>query len=69
MLVLSRKTQEAVMIVVPAGYVVPPEGLTIMVRCLSFKPAPAVRLGFEGPADVQIDRHEVWQAKQREDGR
>jgi carbon storage regulator CsrA len=57
MLVLSRKTQESVVVGDPAGG---PEQ-TVMVTVLRIG-RDKVRLGFEVAGDIPVHRWEVWQA-------
>jgi len=54
MLVLSRKKNESVLV-----------GENIVVTVLKIE-GDKIRLGIDAPADVEIDRSEVRQAKQRE---
>lgn len=56
MLVLSRKCDEEIMI---ADY--------IRVRVLEIR-GNKVRIGVEAPKDVRVDRGEVWDAIQRQEG-
>ena len=55
MLILSRKKQEAVVVVDPAG-----ESCLVKITVLEIR-AGQVRLGFEADGDVPVHRWEVWQ--------
>jgi len=54
MLILTRRPQESIRI-----------GPCIRVTVLGFK-GSQVRIGIDAPADVAIDREEIWERKQQE---
>jgi carbon storage regulator len=54
MLILTRRPQESIRL-----------GSRIRIIVLGFK-GNQVRIGIEAPAEVSIDREEVWERKQRE---
>ncbi len=58
MLVLSRQRDECVIITLPAGYVVPAGGLRAVVMPVDIR-GDKVRLGFDGPEEMQFNRAEV----------
>lgn len=57
MLVLSRKKNESFLV-----------GENIVVTVLRIE-GDKIKLGIDAPADVEVDRYEVRQAKQREKGK
>ena len=54
MLVLTRRPQESIRL-----------GSCVRITVLGFK-GNQVRLGIEAPAEVSVDREEVWQRKRHE---
>ena len=61
MLVLTRKTDEVIMIQNPADPAHP-----IQVTVVEIKGTGEVRLGITAPRSTVVDRREVWESKQQE---
>ncbi len=54
MLILTRRPHESIRV-----------GTRVRITVLGFK-GSQVRLGIEAPADVSVDREEIWERKQQE---
>lgn len=60
-LVLSRKKGEKVIITIPPGLQIPPEGVVIELMNAGMKP-DKTRISIEAPKSIQVHRAEVAQA-------
>ena len=64
MLVLSRQRHEEFVLIIGPGVVIPPEGIEMVVSVVDFR-GDKVRLGIEGPREIEVYRAEVWEAIKR----